>query len=133
MERQIFVNLAVRDLERSQAFFRKLGFEFNAKFTDAKATCMKVNDAAYVMLLGEPFFKIFTRREPCDTEKQTEALLAVSCASRAEVDELVDKALAAGGRPAMEPQEHGFMYGRSFYDLDGHQWEVLWMDPRAAA
>lgn len=133
MNRQIFVNLAVRDLARSQAFFGALGFSFNARFTDDKAACLIVNDAASVMLLGEPFFKTFTRRELCDTARQTEALLAVSCGSRAEVDELVDKALAAGGTPAMEPQDHGFLYGRSFYDLDGHHGEVLWMDPKAAA
>jgi len=132
MKRQIYVNLAVRDLPRSQQFFRKLGFEFNPKFTDDKAACMIINDDAYVMLLGEPFFRSFTRRELCDTSRQTEGLFAVSCASRAEVDGLLDKALAAGGQVASDPQDHGFMYGRSFYDLDGHHWEVMWMDPKAA-
>lgn len=131
MKREIFVNLAVRDLPRSQAFFSKLGFEFNPKFTDDKAACMIINDGAYVMLLGEPFFKTFTRRELCDTSRQTEGMFAVSCASRAEVDATVTKAIAAGATPAMEPQDHGFMYGWSFYDLDGHHWEVLWMDPNA--
>jgi uncharacterized protein len=133
MKRDIFVNLAVRDLARSQAFFRTLGFEFNPKFTDDKAACMIVNDGAYVMLLVEPFFQSFTRRAPCDTSRQTEALLAVSCTSRAGVDEIVHQALAAGGKPAMDPQDHGFMYGWSFYDLDDHHWEVVWMDPKAAA
>jgi len=131
MKREIFVNLAVRDLPRSQAFFSKLGFEFNPKFTDDKAACMIINDGAYVMLLGEPFFKTFTRRELCDTSRQTEGMFAVSCASRAEVDVTVTKAIAAGATPAMAPQDHGFMYSCSFYDLDGHHWEVMWMDPKA--
>jgi uncharacterized protein len=131
--RKIFVNLAVRDLERSKGFFAKLGFGFNPKFTDDNAACMIVSEDAYVMLLGEPFFRTFTRREPCDTRKQTEALLALSCNSRAEVDALVKKAIAAGGQHAMDPQDHGFMYGWSFYDPDGHHWEVFWMDPEAAS
>jgi uncharacterized protein len=76
-------------------------------------------------------FRTFTKREPCDTTKQTEGLFALSCDSRADVDELVQMATAAGGQQAMDPQDHGFMYGRSFYDLDGHHWEVFWMDPKA--
>jgi predicted lactoylglutathione lyase len=130
--RQIYVNLAVRDLKKSMDFFSKLGFGFNPKFTDDKAACMIINDDAYVMLLGEPFFKTFTKHELCDTTKQTEGLFALSCNSKAEVDEMVKKAVAAGGNHAMDPQDHGFMYGWSFYDLDGHHWEVLWMDPKAA-
>ena len=129
--RKIFVNLAVRDLKRSMEFFTKLGFEFNPQFTDDKAACMVLSEEGYVMLLGEPFFRTFTKRELCDTSRQTEAMLALSCTSRAEVDELVKKAIAAGGKHAMDPQDHGFMYGWSFYDLDGHHWEVLWMDPKA--
>jgi predicted lactoylglutathione lyase len=129
--RMIFVNLAVRDLERSKAFFGKLGFEFNPKFTDDKAACMVVSEQASVMLLTEPFFRGFTKREPCDTSTHTEGLFALSCESRAEVDELVKTALAAGGTPAMDPMDHGFMYGWSFYDPDGHHWEVMWMDPKA--
>jgi uncharacterized protein len=130
--RKIFVNLAVRDLKKSMDFFGKLGFGFNPKFTDSNAACMIVSDEAFVMLLGEPFFKGFTKKEICDTTKQTEALVALSCVSRAEVDELVKKAIAAGGKHAMDAQDHGFMYGWSFYDLDGHHWEVFWMDPKAA-
>ena len=130
--RKMFVNLAVRDLKKSMDFFRKLGFEFNPKFTDDKAACMIINEKAYVMLLGEPFFKTFTKRQLCDTTKQTEGLFALSCESRAEVDEMVKKAVAGGGKHAMDPQDHGFMYGWSFYDLDGHHWEVMWMDPKAA-
>jgi uncharacterized protein len=130
--RQIYVNLAVRDVKKSMDFFATLGFDFNPKFTDAKAACMIVNDAAYVMLLEAPYFKTFTKRELCDTTKQTEGLFALSCDSRAAVDDMVKKAVGAGGTHAMDPQDHGFMYGWSFYDLDGHHWEVLWMDPAAA-
>src|ERR1041384_5360425 len=132
MTRQIYVNLPVRDLKASKAFFAALGFEFNPKFTDDKAACMIVNADAYVMLLAEPFFKTFTKRALCDAREATEALFALSCTSRAEVDEVVGKAIAAGGSHAMDAQDHGFMYGWSFYDLDGHHWEVMWMDPKAA-
>jgi len=129
--RKLFVNLAVRDLKRSKDFFAGLGFGFDPKFTDDNAACMIVSDEAYVMLLAEPFFKTFTRRELCDTTRQTEGLFALSCGSRAEVDQLVKKAVASGGAHALDPQDHGFMYGWSFYDLDGHHWEVFWMDPAA--
>ena len=129
--RKIFVNLAVRDLKKTKEFFSALGFSFNPKFTDDNAACMIVNDEAFVMLLNQPFFKTFTKREVCDTSKYTEGLVALSCDSRAEVDEMVKKALAAGGQPAMDPQDHGFMYGWSFYDPDGHHWEVVSMDPDA--
>jgi predicted lactoylglutathione lyase len=130
--RKMFVNLAVRDLKRSKEFFSVLGFDFNPKFTDDNAACMIVSDEAFVMLLTERFFKTFTSREACDTSKQTEGLFALSCDSREEVDQLVRKAIAAGGTHAMDPQDHGFMYGWSFYDVDGHHWEVFWMDPKAA-
>jgi predicted lactoylglutathione lyase len=130
--RKMFVNLVVRDLTRSMDFFRSLGFDFNPKFTDQNAACMIVGDDAFVMLLTEPFFRRFTRRELCDTTTHTEGLFALSCASKAEVDDLVKAAVAAGGSHAMEPQDHGFMYGWSFYDPDGHHWEVFWMDPKAA-
>jgi predicted lactoylglutathione lyase len=115
-------------LERE--FFRKLDFQFNPRFTDDKAACMIVSDEAYVMLLTEPFFRTFTKKEICDTSSHTEGLFALSCNSRAEVDEMVNKGKAAGGKDAMDPQDHGFMYGWSFYDLDEHHWEVLWMDPQ---
>ena len=131
MSRKIFVNIAVADLKKSMDFFSSLGFTFNPKFTDDKAACMIVNDDAYFMLLTEPFFRGFTKLQPADTSKNTEALFALSCESRAEVDQLVRKAIDGGGRHAMDPQDHGFMYGWSFYDLDGHHWEVLWMDPSA--
>ena len=127
--REIYVNVSVRDLEKSKEFFTTLGFTFNPQFTDQNAACMIINDKAYMMLLSEPFFRGFTKLEPCDTSRQTEAMLAISCESRAEVDQLVRKAIDAGGRHAMDPMDHGWMYGWSFYDLDGHHWEVLWMDP----
>jgi hypothetical protein len=129
MSREIFVNLPVRDLPKTMEFFSALGFTFNRQFTDDKAACMVISEKAYVMLLTEPFFRGFTKRELCDTTRATEALLAISCTSRAEVDQLVRKAIDAGGSHAMDPMDHGFMYGWSFYDLDGHHWEVLWMDP----
>jgi predicted lactoylglutathione lyase len=130
--RKIFVNLAVRDLARSMDFFNKLGFRFNPQFTDDKAACMIISDEAFVMLLSEPFFRTFTKRQLCDTGSHTEGLFALSCESRAEVDEMVNNAVAAGGKHAMDPMDHGFMYGWSFYDLDGHHWEVMWMDPKAS-
>ena len=131
--RKIFVNLPVQDLGRAMEFFRSLGFDFNMKFTDDKAACMIVSEEAFVMLLTEPFFRTFTKRELWSRDTETEGLFALSCTSRAEVDEMVSKAIVAGGKHAMEPTDHGFMYGWSFYDLDSHHWEVYWMDPATAA
>ena len=131
-QRQIFVNLAVRDLKKSMDFFGALGLSFNPQFTDDKAACMVINTDAYVMLITEPFFRTFTKREPCDTKTHTEALIALSCESKAAVDEIVRKAIDAGGAHAMDATDHGFMYAWSFYDIDGHHWEVMWMDPNAA-
>ncbi|HET7434657.1 MAG TPA: VOC family protein [Thermoanaerobaculia bacterium] len=130
MARDIFINLSVRDLKKSMDFFSALGFTYNPQFTDDKAACMIISDKASVMLLAEPFFRGFMKNEIADTTKVTEALFAISCESRAEVDSLVRKAIDNGGRHAMDPQDHGFMYGWSFYDLDGHHWEVMWMDPK---
>jgi predicted lactoylglutathione lyase len=132
MSRLLFVNLPVRDLNRSKAFFSKLGFSFDSRFTDEKAACMVFNDGAYAMLLVEPFFKSFMQRELFDNQRQTETLLAFSAGSRSEVDALANIAEQNGGRAAGEPQDHGFMYQRSFYDLDGHHWEVMWMEPKVA-
>jgi len=129
--RKIFVNLPVRDLKKSMAFFGKLGFTFNPKFTDENGACMVVSDEAFVMLLAQPFFKSFTTREICDTSRSSEGLFAITCGRRAEVDELVKTAIASGGSTAMPPKDHGFMYVSSFYDLDGHHWEMFWMDPAA--
>lgn len=129
--RLTFINLAVRDLQRSVDFFTALGFSFDQRFTDENATCMIISDQAYVMLLTEAFFRQFARKKMVDAHSATEVMVAVNLSSRAEVDELADKALAAGASPAAEPQEVDGMYGRSFYDLDGHHWEVGWLDPKA--
>ena len=131
MVRKIFVNLAVNDLDRSVEFFTKLGFTFDPRFTDETATCMIVSDEAFVMLLVENRFKDFTKKELSDPTTQTEAIIALSAESREQVDELAERALGAGGSPANDPMEMGFMYGRSFQDPDGHLWEVFWMDPSA--
>jgi predicted lactoylglutathione lyase len=130
--RMMFVNLPVKDLDRSKTFFGELGFAFNPRFTDDRAACMGVSETGFVMLIHEPFYRTFTNRPLCDTTRQNEGLVALSCESRAEVDALVRAALAAGGATAMPPQDHGFMYEHSFYDPDGHHWAVLWMDPKAA-
>jgi predicted lactoylglutathione lyase len=129
--RKMFVNMPVRDLDRSMSFFSTLGFSFNPRFTDEKAACMIVSDEAFVMLLTEPFFKTFTHRRVCNTARDVEGLFALTCESKAEVDEMVKTAIAAGGTHAMDKQDHGFMYGWSFVDLDGHHWEVIWMDSTA--
>ena len=130
--RSLFVNLPVHDLARSMAFFSKLGFEFNPKFTDDNAACMVIGPGCFAMLLTEAFFRGFTERGLCDTGNATEALLAVSCPDRDAVKAMVEAAVAQGGRAAMPPQDHGFMFGWSFYDLDGHHWEPMWMDAAAA-
>ena len=129
--RKIFVNLAVKDLQRTIAFFTALGFEFDPRFTDEQATCMIVSEDAYVMLLVDERFKDFTKKAIADSTTATEVIVALSAESREEVDELADKALRAGGSPANDPMEMGFMYGRSFHDPDGHLWELIWMDPAA--
>jgi predicted lactoylglutathione lyase len=128
--RRVFINLSVRDLKRSMDFFRQLGFGFDPRFTDDQAACMIVNDQAHAILLTEPFFRTFTKREICDRRSHTESLVAFSCGSRDEVNELTRKAVAAGGKRAMDPVDLGFMYGSSFYDLDGHHWEVIWIAPQ---
>lgn len=132
-QRKMFVNLPVRDLKRSIEFFTRLGFTFNPRFTDDQGTCMIVGEDAYVMLLVRERFKDFTKKQLCDTSTHTEGLVALSCASRAEVDEIVKTAIVAGGSHAVDAVDHGFMYGWSFYDLDGHHWEVFHMDPQAVA
>lgn len=130
MAQQIYVNLPVKDLERSIAFFTALGYSFNPRFTDETATCMIVSDNIFVMLLTEDKFKAFTPKPVIDATQGTEVLLCLSCESRERVDELVRKAVAAGGSTISEPQVHGdFMYGHGFQDPDGHIWELTWMDP----
>jgi predicted lactoylglutathione lyase len=129
--RKLFVNLAVHDLPRTKAFFAKLGFGFNPQFTNDEAACMPISEDAFVMLLRRERFQDFTRKEICDTSRYTEGLFALSCESRAEVDAMLTTALAEGATEATDPQDHGFMYVRTFYDLDGHHWEIMWMDPAA--
>lgn len=133
MSTQIFVNLPVKSLDDSVAFFTELGFSFNPQFTDETATCMIVSDDIFVMLLIEEKFKTFTPKEICDARKYTEVLVCLSVESRDKVDELVRKAVAAGGATYNEPQDHGFMYGHGFQDLDGHIWELIYMKPGAAS
>lgn len=131
MSTKIFVNLPVKDLNRSVAFFTKLGYKFNPQFTDENATCMIVSDDIYVMLLVEPFFKTFTPKLIADAMSSTEVLVALSAESRDDVNRIVETALAAGAGRVKDPVDHGFMYGWNFEDLDGHIWEYTWMDPAA--
>lgn len=129
MATQIFVNLPVKDLNRSVEFFTKLGYTFNQQFTDENATSMIVSDTIYVMLLVEPFFKTFTQKAISDATQSTEVIMALSCDSKQEVDTIVEKALEAGAKQYADTTDHGWMYQRSFEDLDGHQWEFVWMNP----
>lgn len=129
MPSKIFVNLPVKSLDTSVEFFSKLGFAFNKQFTDENATCMVITEDIYAMLLVEPFFQTFTKKQIADTSQTVEALIALSVDSREEVDTLVDAAMAAGATHQNDPQDHGFMYSRSFNDPDGHGWEILFMEP----
>src|SRR5574341_1896680 len=129
MTRQIFVNLPVKDLNKTIEFFTKLGFTFNPQFTDDNATCMIIGENIFAMLLVEKFFKNFIpTKEICDAKKNTEVLVALSAESRKKVDEMIDKAIAAGGSEYRNAEDYGWMYGRSFEDIDGHIWEVFYMD-----
>lgn len=129
MIKSIFVNLPVKNLDASVTFFKSLGFSFNAQFTDETATCMVMSDTIYAMLLTEAKFKEFTPKNICDTSRDTEVLIALSLESRDQVVELIAKATAAGGQSYSEPKDYGFMYQHSFQDLDGHTWELFYMDP----
>ena len=131
MPTQIFVNLPVKNLKKSIEFFAKLGFKFNPQFTDETATCMIIAENICVMLLTEDKFKAFTPKMICDATKCTEVLLCLTSSSRQAVDDMVRKAVTAGGSTYNEPQDHGFMYGHSFQDLDGHIWELIYMEPNA--
>jgi uncharacterized protein len=128
---KIFVNLPAKDLNKTIEFFTKLGFKFNPQFTDENATCMIVGEDIFVMLLVEKFFKTFTKKEICDTSKNTEVIVALSVEGREKVDQMINKAIEAGGRESREPQDHGWMYGRSFEDINGHIWEIIYMDESA--
>jgi predicted lactoylglutathione lyase len=129
--RKLFVNIPVSDVQRSINFFEALGFTFNTQFTDATSTAMLVGEDAYFMLLNRERFAGFSKRPSGNSREQTNAMFALSAESREEVDAMVKKAIAAGGSYAADSIDHGFMYGWSFYDLDGYHWEVFWMDPKA--
>jgi uncharacterized protein len=129
--RKVFINLSVKHLPNSVEFWRTLGFAFDPQVTDEHAACMVLNDDAYVMLLDEARFKDFTTKDIADAANHTEVINALSADSRDEVDALVAKAFAAGAQRSNAPMDYGFMYGASFQDLDGHLWEILWIDPAA--
>lgn len=130
MPTKIFVNLPVKDLDRSKEFFSKLGYRFNPQFTDEKAACLVIDNDIFAMLVTEPFFKSFIKKEIADSRKTTEVLIALSAESRERVDEIIKKAIEGGGKEDRPSKDYGFMYSGSFEDVDGHIWEILWMDPK---
>ena len=126
--KQFWINLPVKSIEKSKAFFTKLGFKFNPQFTDENATCIIVGEDIFIMLLVEKFFKTFTKKEISDTSKNTEVIDALYVESREKVDHMMNKTMRAGGRDSRQPQDHGWVYGRGFEDIDGHLWEIIYMD-----
>jgi uncharacterized protein len=128
MVKQIFVNMPVKNLKRTMAFFSALGFGFDKNFTDKNATCLVIGKNMYAMLLVEKFFKSFSKKGICNTKKDLEAITALQVGSKSEVDKLTKKAIKAGAREARKPYDYGWMYGTSIYDLDGHNWEFFFMD-----
>ncbi|MFJ3307978.1 VOC family protein [Streptomyces sp. NPDC086549] len=130
-QQMIFVNLATNDVEASKKFFTELGYTINPQFSTDDCASVVISDTIVAMLLSRSHYANFTKKEIVDSAKSSEVLVCLSAESRAKVDELVDKAIAAGGTASGETQDHGFMYGRAFDDLDGHTWEVMWMDPAA--
>ncbi|WP_217141725.1 VOC family protein [Streptomyces sp. AC627_RSS907] len=130
-QQMIFVNLATNDLDASKKFFTDLGYEINAEFSDDTTASIPLSETIVVMVHTPEKYRMFTKKEIVDSTKSSEVLIALSAESREKVDELVEKAVAAGGTVSGETQDHGFMYGRAFDDLDGHTWEVVWMDPAA--
>ena len=131
MPTEIFVNLPVKNLDKSIAFFKGLGFKFNKNFTDDTAACMVISDSIYSMLLTHEKFKSFTKKAIADTKKTIEVMTAISVDNKARVNKMVEKAVAQGAKEPRKPQDYGFMYLRAFEDLDGHTWEIFWMDPKA--
>ncbi|MDB5744682.1 MAG: Lactoylglutathione lyase GloA [Polaromonas sp.] len=131
MATQMYVNLPVKDLDKSVEFFTRLGFSFNPQFTNENATCMIVGEDSFVMLLVESFFQTFTPKKIADAAQSTEVLICLSCQSRDKVVEMADQAVAAGGTTPIAPKDHGFMYQHGFQDLDGHLWELVYMDASA--
>ncbi|HWL08085.1 MAG TPA: VOC family protein [Planctomicrobium sp.] len=132
MSKKVFINLPVKDLNKSMEFFRSLGYTFNPDFTDETAACMVISEEIYSMLITEARFQEFIPNSICDATKSTEVLVALTCDSREEVDELVTKAIHSGATTYSDPKDYGFMYYRSFQDLDGHIWELCHMDASAA-
>lgn len=132
MADMIFVNLPVQDLPRSRRFFEGLGLSFNEQFSDQNAACLILSETSFAMLLTAPYFGGFSTLPVADTQTTTGAILGLQVESRAEVDRIADTALANGGRPATPPADHGYMYGRSFLDPDGHHWSPFYMDMEAA-
>ncbi|MED7823265.1 VOC family protein [Streptomyces chiangmaiensis] len=130
-QQMIFVNLPVADVDASKKFFTELGYTINPQFTTDDCVCVVISDTIIAMLLSKQRYADFTQKEIADATKTSEVLICLSAESRAKVDELVDRALAAGGSGSREATDHGYMYGRAFDDLDGHTWEVMWMDPAA--
>ena len=129
MATKIFVNLPVKDLNKSKAFFAALGYTFNPQFTDDTAACMLISDDIYAMLLTHDKFKQFTPKQIADASKSTEVMICLSCESRGHVEQLVSKAIAAGGSNYADSKDYGFMYQHGFQDPDGHIWELIYMDP----
>src|SRR5690349_8488574 len=128
MATKVFINLPVKNLEKSKIFFQALGYSFNPQFSDEKAACMIISDSIFVQLLKEEYFKTFTKKQLSDTNQFTEVLIALDAGSREEVQQIVAKAKEQGGNIYAEPADHGWMYQHSFADLDGHQWEICYMD-----
>ncbi|MEV6194248.1 VOC family protein [Streptomyces sp. NPDC051920] len=130
-QQMIFVNLPVSDVAASRKFFTELGYSINPQFSTDDCACVVISDTIIAMLLSRQRYADFTKKEIADATTTSEVLLCLSAESRAKVDELVDAAIAAGGSGSGEAQDQGFMYGRAFDDLDGHTWEIMWMDPAA--
>jgi len=130
-QQMIFVNLATDDVAASKKFFTELGYSINPQFSTDDCACVVISDTIVAMLLSKQRYADFTKKEIADSTRTSEVLICLSAESREKVDELVDGAIAAGGSASGETQDHGFMYGRAFDDLDGHTWEVMWMDPAA--
>ncbi|MCX5051378.1 MULTISPECIES: VOC family protein [unclassified Streptomyces] len=130
-QQMIFVNLATDDVDASKKFFTQLGYTINPQFSNDECACVVISDTIIAMLLSKQRYADFTKKEIADPTKTSEVLICLSAESREKVDELVNKAVAAGGTANADVQDHGYMYGRSFDDLDGHSWEVVWMDPAA--
>ena len=132
MNKQIIFSLAVKDLDQSKAFFSALGFGFNPEYSNEKSAFMVIVDGSiYAMLMTEPFFQSFIDKPLAQAREANEVVIGLSCESRDEVDSLIAKAVAAGGRTPHPPEDHGFMYDQGFEDLDGHLWNLVWMAPPA--